>query len=373
MNLSNPPMRTEPSDREAASRYTDLTLIARQPATSSGVRSATGDLCALTSVGRTSPHLVRYFFKNYVYKRNNGEEGLGVYYVPSWQTPINVELEEAHQGVTYGLVCTELVEADWPNHDFPPRLVERLGLDNLILASRECGRVSRATRKVEILAPLLRDFVTRELAALVAPILATAAANGSISDYPREDVLSLVGRYGPSSPRPRRLRQNNRAMWGQTFAHLLERAATEVFELYATHARLRRCRFCKSVFVPRRDEHACRWNLWPAPMQVGDPVLRLCSEARTVELEKSGQPASERTVYDRERRRLWAQYDREKKAAIKAGKDPKKSPRVTRKAKALSDFIQHQGPKRGRPTREDAPDVRDEPTGSSEPKTSTQR
>ena len=46
MNLSNPPMRTEASDCDEASRYTDLTLIARQPATSSGVRRATGDLYA---------------------------------------------------------------------------------------------------------------------------------------------------------------------------------------------------------------------------------------------------------------------------------------------------------------------------------------
>jgi hypothetical protein len=108
-------------------------------------------------------------------------------------------------------------------------------------------------------------------------------------------------------------------------------------------------------------------------MRVGDPALRLCSEARSAEVEKSTQPASERATYERERRRLWAQYDREKKSAVKAGEDPETSRRVARKAKALSEFIQHHGPKRGRPTREDTPDVRDASTGSSKARTSTQR
>jgi hypothetical protein len=317
----------------------------------------------LPPVGLVCPRPVRYFFNKRGFKKNYKKKDFGVYYVPSWQTPIDVQVDERQRGATYGLVCTELVETEWPERDFPSCLIERLGMGNLIVAAQECGRVNVASRKLEILVPQLRDFVTRELAALVTPILATATANASISDNPSEDVLSLIGRYGPSSPRPRRLRHNDRVVWGQTFAHILERASAEVFELYATNARVRRCRFCNSVFVPRRDEHVCRWNIWAVPMLVGDPALRLCSEQRSADVEKSNQPASERAAYERERRRLWAQYDREKKSAIKAGEDPEKSPRVARKAKTLSDLIQHHGPKRGRPTRGDAPDVRDEPAG----------
>jgi hypothetical protein len=314
----------------------------------------------LSSAGWTSPQAVKYVFKRESSKKNYGEEDLGVYYVPSWQTPIDVRVDEDQSGATYGLVCSELVESEWPERSFPSRLVERLGIRNLVIAAQECGRVPVASRNIEVLAPRLHDFVTNELAPLMAPILDMATANGSISDDPSEDVVSFVARYGPSSPRPRRLRHDDRVLWGQTFAHILERASSEIFELYAVHARVRRCRFCHSVFVPRRDEHVCRWNLWTLPMRVGDPALRLCSEQRNAEAQKSSEPASERTEYNRERRRLWAQYDRERKAAIKAGEDPAKSARVVKAGKTLSDLIQHRGPKRGRPTREDTLDVHDD-------------
>jgi len=293
-----------------------------------------------------------------------------VRYVPAWQTPIDVQLgtqsaegQEPQNAVTYGLVCTELVEAEWPGRGFPPRLVERLGLGNLVNASREIGRFSDASRDPVKLARHMRRFVDDELAALVAPILSTATASGSLEHDPSNNVVALIAARGPSTAKPRRLIHNDRIVWGQTFGHILERAAAEVFELYATRARVRRCRFCNSVFVPRRGEHVCRWNLWSVPMRVGDPALRLCSPERAAEVARDAQPQSARAAYDKERKRLWARYDRAKKAAIDFGENPDTSSPVRNAAKALSEFIAQNGPTRGRPrTRTDPANIRDDPT-----------
>jgi hypothetical protein len=296
-----------------------------------------------------------------------------VYYVPSWQTPIDVVLDDGIRGITFGLVSTALVEANWREADFPPLLIERLGRGTLIVAAQECGRVPRATRRASVLAPLLREFVTSELTKLVTPILTAATASGSVTDEPsddevlrltrrhEEDVLSLISERGPRVTRPRRLRRGDRVVWGQTFAHLLERAATEIFELHATHTRVRRCRFCNSVFVPRRDEQVCKWNLWRAPVQVGEPALRLCDPGRATAARETTRPSNERTAYERERKKLWARYDRARRAALRRGDKPSSDPRVRETQQALAALVKNDGPPRGRPaTREDTTDIVEE-------------
>ena len=57
---------------------------------------------------------------------------------------------------------------------------------------------------------------------------------------PTKGVRRFAEAYGPSF-RPKRLRRGERVDWGQSFTHLRERCALELFELYASHPRLRRC------------------------------------------------------------------------------------------------------------------------------------
>jgi hypothetical protein len=292
-----------------------------------------------------------------------------VYYVSTWQTPIDVALPvdgsdgwSLDTGITYGLVSTELVEAEWPSGEFPARLVDRLGLRALLDTSRAFDyRASTgnddADPDIRALANRLHEIVRHEFAPLTAPILESAKASQSLEVEPDRGVRRLVHVYGPRTTAPRRLRRDQRTLWGPSFAHILERAAVEVFELYASHARVRRCIYCGSVFVPRRDERFCQWNLWPWPAEAGDLALRLCSPQRQARV--GGRVGlSDDEAYRRERRRLWMKADREEKAALKAGLDPDKNPRVAQARKAHRRFVLENGRVPGRkPKNDEAPDI----------------
>ena len=194
---------------------------------------------------------------------------------------------------TYGLVATELAESEWPSVGFPPRLVERVGLAGLLATSRAIADTPTASDDVSVHAHRLRQLVEHELVSLVAPIARAADSARRFDTSPTEGVRRFAEVYGPSF-QPRRLRRGERVEWGQSFTHLLERCALELFELYASRPRLRRCVYCRSVFVPRRNERSCRWNLWRWPASPGDTPLRLCAESRQAAVTKATQQPDER-------------------------------------------------------------------------------
>jgi hypothetical protein len=277
-------------------------------------------------------------------------------YVSSWWTPIDVSLPTdidpdpfaTGHAYTYGLVATELAESDWPSVGFPARLVERLGLASLLATSRAVADVPTASDDVSVHAHRLREVVEHELVSLVAPIAQAADSARRFDTSPTKGVLRFAEAYGPSF-RPKSLRRGERVDWAQSFTHLRERCALELFELYASRPRLRRCVYCRSVFVPTRDERSCRWNLWRWPASPGDAPLRLCAESRQEEVTKATRQPDARLVHARARKRLWARYDRARRAAIGRGEDPETNRVVIAARNALRDYVEGAGVRRGRP------------------------
>ena len=286
--------------------------------------------------------------------------------VSPWQNPIdvplaanaNVDAITLSAGLSYGLVATELVEPNWPEEGFPPRLLERVGLAQLTQTVLALEQTANVSDPVWIHARRLRQIVEDALVPVVAPILSAATESRTLDQTVGDGIIRFITVYGPKQSTPRRLRSNDRVVWGHTFKHLLDRAAVEVFELYALNSRLRRCCYCNCAFVPERDERSCRWNLWRWPARPGDLPLRYCSQARADAARRSTQTASSTTIYQRERKRLNAKVDRERKRAIEHNQDPSESPRVRAAQRELTDYIAQHGPPRGRkPTSLDTPDA----------------
>jgi hypothetical protein len=280
-------------------------------------------------------------------------------YIATWQCPIDLAAEAAF---TYGLVSTELVEAEWPPDGFPQRLLDRFGL-RLLEATANDFRDQRHEPAVVEHAQRVRELVKQNLAPLVLPISAAADAAHRVgdadSDVP-EPVLRLVELWGPRVSRPARLRTfgSERTRWGRTYEHLLDRAALEIFELYATHARLRRCRYCGSAFVPRRDERVCRANIWPRTARLGDAPLRRCSPERDGAATPSEEAVDQRLRHKRERKRLWAAYARARDAARERGStNPEADAGVKRAHQELQTYLANSGVRRGRPRPDDVFDI----------------
>jgi hypothetical protein len=277
-------------------------------------------------------------------------------YVSTWQTPIDVKLGRAH-AVTYGVVATELVEHAGSSDGFAARLVNRLGIENLRVAAEEFTDLKSVDRPPDVvLARRLKDYVD-VLAPVVRPIL-SAADTAARVDLPVNDgVRRLIDVHGPKGLHPIRLSRNGRTAWGHRCATLFQRAALEAFELYATNARLRRCIYCGSVYVPRRGERFCQWNIWP-PF-IGDGPLRLCSSDRqTATRSRRRDERDPLQEHTRERKRLYAVEMRARQAAKKRREDPATAPSVRKAKEARERFAKESPFRRGRkPTATDKPDV----------------
>jgi hypothetical protein len=301
-------------------------------------------------------------FSKFVYT----ESDLNVHFVPPWQNPIDVPLAEESRsdfslevGLTYGVVATELAELEWPKDGFPFQVVERVGLEPLVHTSRTLDDRAPSRRDVALHARRIRAIVEHELIPIVEPVLLAATESRAVGQPVSEEVLAFIEAYGPSRSRPRRLLREGRVLWGHRFEHLLERVAVELFELYALNARVRRCRYCNSVFVPRRDERFCRWNLWRSPVRLGDPPLRYCSKERAEASARTARKPNRETAYTRERKRLNTKLARERKRAIENGQDPAQNARVKAAEGELAGYVAEYGPPRGRPKNPDTHNLDD--------------
>lgn len=184
---------------------------------------------------------------------------------------------------TYGVVATELVEHAGISGAFDGQLVNRFGIANLRKAAHSCTDLPDDHLTPDItLANRLREFIAHEFTAVVEPILAAADASTTIDLGVTRGVRRLIDAYAPRKLQVVKLRRSssNRTVWGHCYDTLVERAAVEVFELHAMHARLRRCIYCGSVYVPYRDERYCQWTIWPYPARADNLPLRLCSSER---------------------------------------------------------------------------------------------
>lgn len=271
-------------------------------------------------------------------------------YVSSWWTPIDVHLGKA-RAVTYGIVATELVDASTLQDGFPSRLLNRFGIDNLRTAAEALSDLPKGDEKTpdQTLANRLAEFIAHEIAPVVAPILAAADAGGRVDRPANQAVRRIVDVYGPTGLHPVRLSRNGRTTWGHRYETLIARAAVEIFELHASNARVRRCIYCGSVYVPRRDERYCQWNIWPFPRTLDYQPLRLCSPERHAAIRQhSAEPADTLLVHTRERRRLSARVDRARAAAIARGEDPEVALSVRKALEARANFLQDSNVRRGR-------------------------
>jgi hypothetical protein len=283
-------------------------------------------------------------------------------YVSTWQTPIDVKLGRA-RGFTYGLVCTELVERAGSGEVFAGRLVNRFGIENLRVATSKFTDIPESERPPDpVLAHRLAEFV-EGLAPLVRPILVAADTSGRLELPVSRGVRRLIDVYGPKGLHPVRLSRNGRLVWGHRCDTLFERAAVETFELYATQAKLRRCIYCGSVYVPRRDERFCQWNLWPRLAVVGEAPLRLCSSDRHTAIRKiKTDERDQLQEHTRERKRLYAAEMRARQAALDRGEDPETALSVKKAREARERFVNDSPFRRGRkPTAIDTPEVTAEP------------
>ena len=279
-------------------------------------------------------------------------------YVSTWQAPIDVKLGGAH-AVTYGVVATELVERAGSPDGFAEHLVNRLGIENLRAAAEEFTDLKSVERPPDVvLARRLKDYVD-VLAPVVRPILSAADTAARIDLPVNDGVRRLIDVHGPKGLHPIRLLRNGRTTWGHRCETLFERAALETFELYATNARLRRCIYCGSVYVPRRDERFCQWNVWPPFAVVGDVPLRLCSSDRqTATRNRRSDERDPLQEHTRERKRLYAVEMRARQAALERGDDPATALSVKKAKEARKRFAKESPLRRGRkPTATDKPDV----------------
>ena len=260
-------------------------------------------------------------------------------YVSTWQTPIDVRLGRV-RGFTYGVVASELVEHAGSKEEFSEHLLNRLGIENLRLATGRFSDVESVERPPDrVLAHRLSEFVD-VLAPLVQPILVAADAGARLGLPVSGGVRRLIDVHGPSGLHPLKLSRNGRTVWGHRCDTLFARAAVETFELYATKARLRRCIYCGSVYVPRRDERFCQWNVWPLSAGLGDPPLRLCSSERhTAIVRARNADLDPLEAHTRERKRLYAIEARARQAALKRSEDPDEALSVSRARKARNEFL----------------------------------
>jgi hypothetical protein len=287
------------------------------------------------------------------------KERIGMDYVSSWWTPIEVRLGRA-RAITYGVVATELVEASIPSSGFPGELINRFGIPNLRRAAHVLSDLpSDESTPDSTLANRLAEFVANEFAPLVASILDAADASGRLDAPVSRGVRRLIDVYGPKGLHPVRLSRDGKTTWGHRHDTLIERAAVEIFELHASHARLRRCIYCNSVYVPRRDERYCQWNIWPTLRTLEDPPLRLCSPERHKAIrERSTEPADVLVAHTRERKRLSARVDRARAAALQRGEDPDEALSVIKAIQARKAFLSQSDVRRGRDGAEPAePDI----------------
>jgi hypothetical protein len=263
------------------------------------------------------------------------------------------------EAVTYGLVATELVEHRGDD-GFAPHLINRFGLANLRDAAEAVSDLPEDLPRApdSVLARRLSEFVANNLARVVAPILTAADTSESLDHEVSDPVRRLIDSC-ELELHPIRLRRAGRTLWGHRCDNLIQRAAVEAFELHATGARLRRCIYCKSVFVPRRDERHCQWNIWPAWRREGDPPLRLCSSARHAAVRRaSDTDITPLVAHTRERKRLYAKEARARKAALARGEDPETSLLVTRLRDARLRYMEDSSFKRGRKADDvDPPDL----------------
>ena len=194
--------------------------------------------------------------------------------------------------------------------------------------------------------------MTHEFEALVAPIIAAADASTRLEAPVGKGVLRLVDVYGPHGLHPLRLSRGGRTVWGHRCDTLIQRAAVEVFELYATQARLRRCIYCHSVYVPQQNERFCQWNVWPLVTRPNGRPMRLCSDARHDAIQRANTPTRDPLLeHTRARKRLFARYARLRDAAIERGEDPAESIAVDKARKAALDYVEQAGLRRGRKPR----------------------
>jgi hypothetical protein len=269
-------------------------------------------------------------------------------YLSTWWSPINVQLGRAH-AVTYGLVAAELVEHVGSGDDFAQHLRNRLGLDNLRKAAAAFPAVPGESRPPDsVLARRLAEIVDNNFAAAVAPILSAADASTHLGEDVTPGVRRLVDVFGPKGVHPTKLIREGKTIWGHRCDTVIERAALEVFELYATRARLRRCIYCNSVYVPRRDERHCQWSIWPSGTKLGDTPLRVCSSARQTAMQQATRRVDPSMAHTRERKRLYAIEMRARKAAVERGEDPDTALSVVRARQARLKFLNESGVRRGR-------------------------
>jgi hypothetical protein len=281
-------------------------------------------------------------------------------YLSTWRVPIDVRLGRA-AGFTYGVVATELVEAGVGATGFADRLVNRFGSQLLRVAARSLSDLPTHDDQTpdDVLAHRLSEFMANEFNALVAPIIAAADGSTRLDAQLATGVLRLVDVYGPNGLHPVRLIRDGHTVWGHRYDTLIQRAAVEVFELHATHARLRRCIYCHSVYVPQQNERFCQWNVWPRMIRPDGRPMRLCSDARHKALQRANAPTADPLLkHTRMRKLLFAREARLRDAAIQRGEDPDDSLAVQKARKARLDYVEQAGFRRGRKARPiDPPDI----------------
>lgn len=157
--------------------------------------------------------------------------------------------------------------------------------------------------------------------------------------------------YTPSfKPVPLRS-PDGRAWWGLCYENLAQRISAELFELFTARPRLRRCRFCNRVFVPRtRNEGSCRAYLWPLGQK---EAIEFCDQEAVEAYNRRA--TDEGLRHERERKRLHIAWRREQRRSEQNGSG-QNSPRAQRKKKELDDYMAAHEKQRGpRPRTE--PDV----------------
>ena len=126
--------------------------------------------------------------------------------------------------------------------------------------------------------------------------------------------------------------------WGLEFSDLAERVVTELFELFATTPKLRRCRHCGRVFVPStRGQATCRAFLWTDPTT---PAVQLCVADEVL---AAAQEKLDAGAHNRERKRRHQQMRREMQ---RFGANSPRARRAERKYKEWSEAnAKPRGPK----------------------------
>jgi hypothetical protein len=238
---------------------------------------------------------------------------------PSWRTPHRfrrlLPSGAGEEVVTYGLVAVALTEAHVETAEGARTAAERFGLAPLAkLAFRGSSSVAdvpyAVARQASVNASAADQIASLNVSAEfgkpfdgdpdqawsafvdeggpdrlrdwvddVRPLVAPVAKAADIRGHPPADeqlleqsLAQLEYCYGRGLALERFefvARGSSKAVWGFRFRDLAERAAVELFELYAIRPSLRRCELCGRVFVPAKERDAyCRFNLWEIPERV---------------------------------------------------------------------------------------------------------